>query len=882
MKPSARTPVQPGAGLIKSAGYDAETLGKSQRFSALTRIARLAAVIMFVTVILYTACATGPVTSHPRLWVTQADLPRLQSWAVTTNPLYLNAFVPALNSAISTYNTYWPGGVPTAAYTDPNTGRDTGISNWVYDCTEAYAEFFAFASLLQTNQTLKDDYANKARNMLMYVIHEAAKGQAAGLPFRDPLMPVYNRANYWGEAFGLTVDWIYPYLTAADKEQIRNVYLTWCSTCLHATTTSSGEEHPNPIGTTNSSVLLSNKLAIRYAANNYSLGHMRMITLMSLCLDAGDDIPTTAGEAAAGALRAYIGNATGAWLYLEYAAYENAATVASAYGVPQTGLGFAAGGLSPEGFLYGHSMAYLFEALLALHTAGYGTPALSGPQINLLTSTFWDKFVDGTLHSIAPVSYTDPSLSYLGPITQMANYGDVLHFWITPDYFGSFGALGVYDILTNNSSRLAKERWIALNAIEGGAGKLYSRAGTNIWGNSYATDAILYFMLFDPNAATPPDPRPNLPLDFFSPSIGRVLSHSDWTTNASWFTYIDSWMSINHQNGCGNQFEFYRKGEWLTQELAGYTNDFIAATPDYHNTLGLKNYNSAPNFASTLQWYEGEVWNRGGQWFYGLDAGDPVTTASFGANYAAVTGDSTNLYNRPDVYTPSHSAIDILHASRSIVWLKPDHIVIYDRAQSAHAGLFKRFNLMYPTNPTVSGNLATMTTTNGQKLYCRTLMPQSANIVTTAIENLNLIAELEPMHYREIVQDLSNPTSIRFLHVLQGADAAVGPDAATTITQVSGTAYDGAVVHNTAVLFRVNLSGTFTGLSYTAASGTTKHYVTGLNPNTGYTVATSAGPGGTVQAAVTPGGATLSDSGGVLVFNSAVAGIDPMQWLTEY
>ena len=35
-----------------------------------------------------------PVPSHPRLWITTNDLPRLRSWATPTNPVY-QALVPS-------------------------------------------------------------------------------------------------------------------------------------------------------------------------------------------------------------------------------------------------------------------------------------------------------------------------------------------------------------------------------------------------------------------------------------------------------------------------------------------------------------------------------------------------------------------------------------------------------------------------------------------------------------------------------------------------------------------------------------------------------------------------------------------------------------------
>ncbi len=54
-----------------------------------------------------------PVSSHPRLWIMPKDLPRLQSWATTANPIYQQGILPVLNQAVSIYNTqFFPGGVP--------------------------------------------------------------------------------------------------------------------------------------------------------------------------------------------------------------------------------------------------------------------------------------------------------------------------------------------------------------------------------------------------------------------------------------------------------------------------------------------------------------------------------------------------------------------------------------------------------------------------------------------------------------------------------------------------------------------------------------------------------------------------------------------------
>lgn len=130
-------------------------------------------------------------------------------------------------------------------------------------------------------------------------------------------------------------------------------------------------------------------------------------------------------------------------------------------------------------------------------------------------------------------------------------------------------------------------------------------------------------------------------------------------------------------------------------------------TSPYHNTLALQNWCAAgtPN----LQWYEAGEWANGSQWTDGQNAGDPTTVSSVGPGYVYMASDLTNLYNRPNFWTPSAAATDITQATRSLVWLDNAYIVVYDRAASLNSGLFKRFHLSVINNPVIQGNVTVET-----------------------------------------------------------------------------------------------------------------------------------------------------------------------------
>jgi len=635
-----------------------------------------------------------PVTTHPRLWVTTNDLTRLRGWATSTNQVYQQGMLPVLQTAVNLYTTqFFPGGrgaptdTPNANYPDP--GDTQGYTG---SLTEEEGAILAFNSLIDPNPANRILYAKYARNMLMYAMNQAAMGSLAGAPFRDPVFAIYNRASGSGEEWPLIVDWIYnavdskgnPILTASDKATIRNVFMMWAKACETAETT--GGDSPQIPGVLNSTQLLPNNLPYRFAANNYYTAHARLMTMMALAIDPTDDPPVNSsqpGSTLGNSLRSYLSDALGAWLYQQYAMYQDGPTVAAQYGIPGGGAGFglASGGLPPEGMLYGVSYGNLLQGLLSLQTAGFNNPTYAGytgPQIGLISAPMWDRYVKGVFSSMtpAPMVPTQPGESYLGEVYQFGSYGDLLRLWVTPDYMMPFSLLAFLEQQQGLSTHVADARWFNYNVVQGGPSAFYNRMI-----DPYTlADTILYYMLYDPSvsvtAAT--DPRPGYPPVFEDPGTGRIVAHSDWTPTGTMFDYKASWESINHQDGNAGQFELHRKGEWLTKEFSNYDNNGLGMTTYYHNTLGLQNFcpcGSNP----PIQWWEAGEWANGSQWMIGLNAGDPTNLFSSGNGYVYAASNLTPLYNRPDAFSGTDSIVNITQATRSILWLNNDYIVIYDR-----------------------------------------------------------------------------------------------------------------------------------------------------------------------------------------------------------
>lgn len=135
------------------------------------------------------------------------------------------------------------------------------------------------------------------------------------------------------------------------------------------------------------------------------------------------------------------------------------------------------------------------------------------------------------------------------------------------------------------------------------------------------------------------------------------------------------------------------------------------------------------------------------------------------------------------------------------------------------------------------------------------------------------VAKGEPMTHRLRVEAPGNPKEARFLHVLQGADVGALADPTRLIESSGGTAFSGAMVATTAILFPVALDAPFNGTTYTVSTEATTHLITGLSPNGRYTVAKVVA-GATETVTVSSGGNEIADSGGVL---SILKGTVPAQ-----
>lgn len=755
--------------------------------------------------------------------------------------------------------------------------------------SEQYAMIFAFMALMTKDDPAQAaqhaEYVAAAKECLFTVVNPASLGHPAPdangkyPPFRHPGFALQDR-SFAQEAFGFTVDWLYDEFTAEERAKIRKAFLLWT-----ADTWAKPYYSPiNPNNLVNDPAILGLNSAeqsvkrsnLRIALNNHYANHLRQMTLYALAFDPADDVPSSfanvTDNAPAGALTSHgvgpggasdwvylnsglLKNVTGSWLYLaDYAQRHD-----------------GAGGLSLEGTQYmTNGLGPLALAMTALQTAGQDDVARFGPQVSLEKHAFWSRTLAGFLAHLTPTTRVNSAITYLGAHYQPPLTGDLENYAMLNDQFIKVLApLAISDWQKNGTTGdiVQAVRYIQRHLAPGGTARLEDRIRSTRSEHRYR-DAIYYFLLFDPAAPAPTDPRPALQQNTFwagydpAGTMGQVLARTGQSAQDTYFHWQLGWMRIDHQQGDNLGFGLWKNGLWLTKLMTGYGS--LQGCSDYRNAPALQNNAPTPD-AYGGHTLTAERVAHGSQLSY-ESMGDPhVIARSIATKFLHFDGDATNLYNsynRPEVRA-------VTHASRSLVWLKPDIVVVYDRSES-QAGLWKRFYLNLPEIPTINGNVASATAREGQtakaKIFVSSLLPAGAPLTSTDIASGHPSPN-EDMQARLVVEATNAPASARFLQVIEGADASAAAPAATQlIASTSGTDYDGAVIGPRVVLFKRNASAAVASLAYTVPASVTEHYITGLMPFTAYSATFGAAPNGDTTVAIAPGGnAHFTDGGGVLL-----------------
>ena len=262
-------------------------------------------------------------------------------------------------------------------------------------------------------------------------------------------------------------------------------------------------------------------------------------------------------------------------------------------------------------------------------------------------------------------------MKYLGPVYQIAAYGDTLKAWVTPDQAQAFASIGIHDQERgNNAARLAKARWIAASAVEGGPERLADHVSRHL-GQRPREQAILYFMLFDPAAPLPARSAARAAAHVRRPAARAASSRAPAgaptrrcsTTSAAATRSGTSSATATSSSSSARASGSSRSG-------SGTPTTSASSRPTTTNTLAVQNARHLRRRQAA-----GPPVVRGDD----VEAGRPVHARAergrsdgrdraSGAAGRTRTATRRDLYNRPRP-TPDASAVDVTHASRSIAWI---------------------------------------------------------------------------------------------------------------------------------------------------------------------------------------------------------------------
>jgi hypothetical protein len=688
-----------------------------------------------------------------------------------------------------------------------DTGKleDSGSAGYEENFSEQVSVLFAFMALVSPTETERKEYATRAKTVLMRAINEAAKGVSESAKFRHPEFSTSDRSRWAGAGWGLTVDWIYTSFSSAELQVIRKVFTRWATEALsmQAYPCSQGEGACFPEGMDSSTLdpkLLEGR-GVRWAQNNYFAAHMRNALLMTLALDNLDS-----------SLKNLQNQAIGRHLY----AMQHTLNTVNA------------GGLGAEGLEYSpQTLGYLAQTLLALETAGVQSPSVTRWD----ASAFWKNLLPAVLHSSAPKSNLYEGES----VYQAAWYGDGQQNFL-PDMIESFGAMAARGADTNFENGL---RWVLQNLAPGGASRLENRARGD---DSRFHQAILYYLAFDPKSKIT-DPRANIPLEFAALGMGKVFSRSTWDTNSSWFNSQCSWSSIDHMGGDTGALEFYKKGEWLLKRRVGYGFGWVAS--DNQNTASYESTMPDRDDYRLLFAQRHSQWN--------LSSGDPVHTYQLEKDFIYSNCDMAERYN-----SQRENVNGMKHASRSVIYLEPDVVFVFDRARTDSA-LGKRITYNLPaSSASINGNTANISSSNKQNWKIQVLVGNNPSTNAAANQDYDYPPDKTNAargegKYTQIVINQGKVATSRILTVLNTSQTEAKRIPSSDPNWIA------ALSGNTLVIF--NNSENPRETNFKLETNASKAIFTGLTPNASYGISSNGS-----SLAIRDTGNLKASSAGVLVW----------------
>jgi hypothetical protein len=403
------------------------------------------------------------------------------------------------------------------------------------------------------------------------------------------------------------------------------------------------------------------------------------------------------------------------------------------------------------------------------------------------------------------------------------------------------------------------------------------------------------FLLWDDTA--PMADYSTQPLSYLAPGIGGVAARSDWSTGATFLSFLSS----PYINFPAAGHEAFDKGSlaieraknplvvnphaWLTHEPYGSP----SWTVTFDDRFGNWNLNRSIGHRILYNTFQvrhldsqGTILSPYGQWARQRSDGARTNISRYedGGAYVLATGQYLEDMYR-SLSTICQGTSPVTSWSRQIIYLRPSQFVVYDRTGVCNASLDQYLAFHFPANPVEvpaagAGVRRFDVSTTQFAGSMSTILPAGAATVTT--DRFASDSRTWNKMWRTEIRSTGTPSvTARWLTVFDLAQSSAQVAAASAVNIVTGPAV-GALLQlasgNSAVLSGTASVGTAISspLQYVVPAAPTRHVITDLAPSTGYVVSVTA-QGGSHTVSVVAGGARISSANGVLTFQVDSSGL---------
>ncbi len=331
------------------------------------------------------------------------------------------------------------------------------------------------------------------------------------------------------------------------------------------------------------------------------------------------------------------------------------------------------------------------------------------------------------------------------------------------------------------------------------------------------------------------------PLSYVAARTGPLYARSDWGTSAVWLSLAAGPVLEDHQHLDQGHFTLQRGADYLVINAGGY--GILDSLPT-HNTLGFDDRGAGNHIVYPP-----------GQGYWGPDA--KITRSLDHGDFVYAEADIADAYVNNDGVTNS-----VQTALRTLVYIRPNLIVMHDAMKVANANVKRIFNINFNA-PTLARSGDVFAATRGtSKVFMRALTPANPTPTITALDYNGGTDNVSNYQVQTVGQ-----TTGTFLHAFELAPSTQGAMTATQKITSSDNRAQGAQIDAGArrwvVLATLTSTpiGTATPLEYTLTQACPcTHVLTNLTPSTNFQITRVGGAGGTVTVA--------SDARGVLTFET--------------